>query len=140
MISKRVPELRRHTQILQHLGPKGMSDDEREEREGDVSYRIQVPLWRNAALIPFLRTLDRLSAIFKENETVSDRRGNPVHVRISGGVNSVKKAVRGLPANAYSDQWKERLSDGEIFWLAEGPDYDFRLDHRVSQYVPQPSI
>src|SRR5271154_5001172 len=83
-ISKRIPELRKHARILQILGPQGMSDDEREEQHGRISYRVQTPTWRNPALIPFLRAFDRIYAILKESSTLLDRRGNPVHERVPG--------------------------------------------------------
>jgi hypothetical protein len=117
-----------------------MSDDEREEHDGDVSYRIRTPAWRNPLLIPFLREFDRLGAIFKENDALCDRRGNPIHNRISGGASVVGRVVRGLPANAYDSRWKERLSEGELLWLAEGPDYDFRHDQRLSRYTTRPTV
>ena len=129
----RFPELNKHTKVLQLLGPQGMSDDEREEDNGLVSYRVRVPAWRNSALTPFLRTFDQIGAICKEKDAVPDRRGNPVHIRVSGGANALKNAVRGLPANAYAEQWKAMLSEHEVLWLAEAPDYDFKLDQALTR-------
>lgn len=129
----RFSELNKHTQILRLLGPQGMSDDEREERDGVVSYRVRAPAWRNSALIPFLRRFDEISAMCKEKDTILDRRGNPVHIRVSRGADTLKKAVRGLPANAYAEQWKATLSEHEVLWLAETPDYDFKHDQALTR-------
>jgi hypothetical protein len=110
-----------------------MSDDEREEDNGIVSYRVQVPAWRNSALAPFLRAFDNISAMCKEKDGIPDRRGNPVHIRVSGGADALKNAVRGLPANAYAEQWKTTLSEHEVLWLAEAPDYDFKHDRALTR-------
>lgn len=88
-ISQEVPALRQHTNILRQLGPKAMSDDEREERNGVVSYRIRVPQWRNIVLTHFLRTFDDIAAVWK-NQGLRDRRGNPFRMRIYGGAESLE--------------------------------------------------
>src|ERR1700733_12331262 len=105
-----------------------MSDDDREEHNGVISYRIRHPVWRNRVLTRFLRVFDQVGALHKEEETVHDRRGNPVHTRIMGGPDIEKRPVRGLPANAYSEHWKQTLSEDKILRLAEGPDYEFVHD------------
>jgi len=112
-----------------------MSDDEREEHNGVVSYRILPPDWRNRALMPFLRLFDDVSAICKEEDTMLDRRGNPVHRRILGGRQAQKTPVRGLPSNAYDDDWKESLSEETILRLHEAPDYEFQHDRSLFRSV-----
>ena len=121
--------------MLQQLGSNGMSDDEREEHNGVVSYRILRPDWRNRALAPFLRIFDDVSAIRREEDTALDRRGNPVHRRILGGREVETAPVRGLPSNAYDDYWKQSLSEERILRLVEAPDYEFRHDRLLFRSV-----
>lgn len=122
----RTTELKPHIDILRRLGPGAMSEDEREEVHGTVTYRIKTPRWRNSAVTKFLRVVDRVAAMQKV-DLVKDNRGNPVHVRIPGRTrDETKRPVRGLPPSVYDNIWKSNLSEEQIRDLNEDEeDYPF---------------
>ena len=79
-----------------------MSSDESVIQYGITQYYIKRPVWRHAMLEPFLRAFD---AIHRLNRLRSDRRGAPVHNRISSRRASATAAPSYLPRNAYDEDW-----------------------------------
>jgi hypothetical protein len=109
-IAKRLDPLTKHLNILDALGPEGMSSDESlfEPDTRQLTYTVAKPNWRHPDLHHWLRVFDQLHHRDHVNSWSLDKRGTFPHIR--AGSQRVHKKVHappGLPINAYDPKWLE---------------------------------
>lgn len=102
-----VPELHRHAWILDRLGCAGMSSDESSVERGVKIYRVKKKYWRAPELLPFLHSIDRVTA---QGKNATTTKGSQRYLRLPGeGESSEGPIVRGLPVNFYDASWLAKL-------------------------------
>lgn len=107
-VAKFFDPLKRHLDILEALGPNGMSSDESDVdcNTRQLTYTIVKPDWRHPDLHNWLKVFDQLHHRNHINSWSLDKRGAFPHIRI--GSQKVHRKVQvpaGLPINAYDPKW-----------------------------------
>jgi hypothetical protein len=99
--------LQPHLSLLEQLGTAGMSSDEERTVGHHTQYEVIVPAWRSDLVTAWLRIFDAFHSRARKHDCVyGDQRGAQPRMRVSGEKrNEGKKFVRGLPRNAYNDEW-----------------------------------
>lgn len=109
-IAKMFDPLTKHLDVLDALGPDGMSSDESlvDSDTRQPTYTIVKPDWRHPDLHNWLQVFDQLHHRNHINSWSVDKRGAFPHIR--AGSQKVRKklsAPKGLPINAYDPKWLE---------------------------------
>ncbi|KAJ7112189.1 hypothetical protein C8R44DRAFT_741895 [Mycena epipterygia] len=94
-------------EMLEHLGPQGMSSEEEDEVEVDDAkvfiYRVKLCIWREPLVVEYLRFVDAQTALFKKHQ-----RGPTPASRIRNGACGSSKAPCGLPRSLYNRDWLKK--------------------------------
>ena len=134
------PGLQKHVHILQRLGVQGMSSDESDHdvvashppaRRTNPRYLVRNPEWRAADLTYWLRTFDAGHMIERRSVEGGSRGAFPrlrVYNAESSNISKKKTFVRGLPINAYDQQWLARRKDIQFCVTPDEQRYDFSHD------------
>ena len=109
-VAKGYEPLQGHLEVLDALGPEGMSSDESDvdPATNQLRYTVVKPDWRHADLHNWLKILDQLHHRAHVNSWSMDKRGAFSHIRV--GSQRVRKKVHApprLPINAYDPLWIE---------------------------------
>ncbi|KAI0038123.1 hypothetical protein FA95DRAFT_1506053, partial [Auriscalpium vulgare] len=101
-----------YTELLNSLGPGGMSTDESECEEYSIlRYPIRRPIWRAAEVHEWLAALDRLHLKDRQEGSLHDRRGTFPHLRyMTDEVSKDSRFRPGLPKNIYDVTWMNSKS------------------------------
>lgn len=93
-----------------------MSSDEEQPVGHYTQYEVIVPAWRSDLATAWLRIFDAFHSRARKEDCVNgDRRGSQPRMRVSGEKRGEgSKFVRGLPRNAYSDEWFNNQVHPEI--------------------------
>ncbi|KAJ6532083.1 hypothetical protein B0H19DRAFT_1081979 [Mycena capillaripes] len=94
-------------EMIEHLGPQGMSSEEEDEVEVEDAkvfiYRVKLCIWREPRVVEYLWFVDAQTALFKERQ-----RGPTPASRIRNGVCGSSKAPCGLPKSLYNREWLKK--------------------------------
>ncbi|KAJ7121076.1 hypothetical protein C8R44DRAFT_877387 [Mycena epipterygia] len=94
-------------EMLEHLGPQGMSSEEEDEVEVDDAkvfiYIVKLCIWREPLVVEYLRFVDAQTALFKKHQ-----RGPTPALRIRNGACGSSKAPCGLPRSLYNRDWLKK--------------------------------
>lgn len=134
--------LQNHIDILQRLGPEGMSSDESDaefvvtpsqRRLERFSTNILRPIWRSIEVTLWLRAFDTVYHVSRRSKGPS--RGAWPHARredASAPKYSTKsKFVWGLPVSAYDEGWLRSQRDPQYFVRPSEEAYNFSHDPRL---------
>ena len=109
-IAKLYDPLEKHLNILDALGPDGMSSDESDvdPETNQLTYTIAKPEWRHPDLHNWLKVFDQLHQRNHINSWSGDKRGAFPHIRVgSQKVHPKMHGPPGLPVNTYDPKWLE---------------------------------
>lgn len=132
------PLLQKHIPMLEELGPDGMSSDESDRGDKELTrYRIHSPAWRADAVGSWLRTFDTISTIFRRETGAgaNPRIRNPTQRK-----SDRKEFVPGLPINVYDPSWLERDARRKYDLYPAQETYDFTHAPRIIEWVPRISF
>ncbi|KAF8170874.1 hypothetical protein K438DRAFT_1773548 [Mycena galopus ATCC 62051] len=94
-------------EIINHLGPQGMSSKEEDEVEADDTkifiYQVKLCVWREPHVVEYLRFVDAQMALFKKHQ-----RGPTPATRVRGRTPVSSKAACGLPKSLYNREWLKK--------------------------------
>ena len=129
MASKSHKIAQKFTNLLQRLGPEGMSDDESgfDEDDRSVSYKKSL-VWRAAAVGEIMTYLDLLYLSGRYSSNGRPSKGGWPHTRLPGSTRDPNTTpVKGLPRNCYRPQWLQTLTAEEIKALKLRPPVDLSI-------------
>lgn len=109
-VAKLYEPLQKHLEILDVLGPEGMSSDESDidRATNQPMYTVVKPDWRHPDLHNWLKVLDHLHHRAHINSWTKDKRGAFAHTCVgSQRVHRKAHAPPRLPLNAYDPMWLE---------------------------------
>jgi hypothetical protein len=107
-IAKLFDPLTQHLDVLDTLGPDGMSSDESlfDPDTHQMTYAVAKPDWRHPDLHHWLKIFDQLQHRNHINSWSLDKRGAFPHIRLgSQKVHKKAHAPTCLPINAYNPTW-----------------------------------
>lgn len=129
--------------MLERLGVQGMSSDEsdREELPRNPRARLETPhfyvhspRWRATRLTTWLHIFDAAHTVYRRSGEAGLRGAYP-RLRVQNMENPVfsssKKFVRGLPLNAYDQQWLASRNDVPFTIQPAMERYDFDHDNEI---------
>jgi hypothetical protein len=106
------PGLAAQRKKLADLGVSGMSSDETSDGDGVRRYRILSSPWRSDAVTAWLRFFDASYIRARADGALGSRRGAlPRERRTARRQSNSKRFVKGLPKNAYRQEWLNEQID-----------------------------
>ncbi|KAF7436045.1 hypothetical protein PC9H_002871 [Pleurotus ostreatus] len=137
------PLLQRHVDIMQRLGPDGMSSDESDVEDGRGGedpanptrpiFRVVAPGWRAREVGEWLEPFDSIHLFSRRNS--DDLRGQYPRLRLRTSrtrtVDRTARAVKDLPVNAYDPAWLEQQTQADFTVRATNQRYEFQHDNRL---------
>ena len=127
------PLLERQRQLLDELGPDGMSSDEERGTGPAQQYDILVPAWRSRAVTAWLRVFDYLYITARRDGILRDYRGSYPRSRVhedDGTVSASRRFVPRLPRNAYDEGWLRKQVDAKTV-VRPRPDVEYYHDPKI---------